>query len=152
MTDPTNPSSERFRISPSEESVEGCLGASSAGQGALIPPPTPTPLDLAALRSTVARMDSAGILSFPTKITGHQLAALIALAEAAEAKIAEVEAAIEKYEYDIPGHGDLIETRLVRAALTGHWKALGGTPTGDLADVCACGKSYWPCDSLDGTA
>jgi len=29
-----------------------------------------------------------------------------------------------------------------------HTKQLGGTPTGDFADVCSCGKSYWPCDTL----
>lgn len=49
----------------------------------------------------------------------EQVDALIAELEAAEAKIAAVEAALEKYEYDIPGHGDLIETRHIRAALDG---------------------------------
>lgn len=35
-------------------------------------------------------------------------------------------------------------------ALDGHTKQLGGTPTGEFADVCSCGKSYWPCTALDG--
>lgn len=50
MNDLPNPNSERFRIGPSEESVEGCLGASSAGQGEVTPSAlAPTqPLDLIA--------------------------------------------------------------------------------------------------------
>ena len=40
--------------------------------------------------------------------------------------------------------------RNIDGALTGHWMTAGGTPTGELADVCSCGKSYWPCDALDG--
>lgn len=31
-----------------------------------------------------------------------------------------------------------------------HTKQLGGTPTGEFAYVCSCGKSYWPCTALDG--
>lgn len=33
-----------------------------------------------------------------------------------------------------------------------HQKTLGGTPTGDFADVCSCGTSYWPCDKADDDA
>lgn len=39
---------------------------------------------------------------------------------------------------------------LIDRALDGHTKQLGGTPTGEFADVCSCGKSYWPCTALDG--
>lgn len=46
----TNPNTEPFRMSPSEESVEGCLGASSAGQGVVTNATLAPPLDLAELR------------------------------------------------------------------------------------------------------
>ena len=32
------------------------------------------------------------------------------------------------------------------AAMQEHYKVMGGTPTGDFADICSCGRSYWPCD------
>ncbi|MGP9781839.1 hypothetical protein ACT3UQ_05190 [Glutamicibacter sp. AOP12-B1-11] len=58
---------------------------------------------------------------------------------------------IRSYERAARGDGYLEAARLGLAALDGeHAKQLGGTPTGEFAEVCSCGKSYWPCDSLDG--
>lgn len=33
----------------------------------------------------------------------------------------------------------------LNAVLELHVKETGGTPTGDVADVCSCGMHYWPC-------
>ena len=36
----------------------------------------------------------------------------------------------------------------LNAVLELHVKETGGTPTGDVADVCSCGMHYWPCPTV----
>lgn len=71
-----------------------------------------------------------------------------ARAEAAEAKLAQVLEVWTGYKSklgsSIPDH----YKNSIDGALTGHWMTLGSTPTGEPADVCFCGKPYWPCDSM----
>ena len=61
---------------------------------------------------------------------GWQLKLVTKLADALEAAGAERDAAVAAIER-------------VRARLQ---PTLGGTPTGEFADVCGCGKDYFPCD------
>lgn len=90
-----------------------------------------------------------------------------ARATAAEAAIARVREVLEHHTFVADDkYGDLaasqyygdseleaVAAKSITRALDGeHTKQLGGTPTGEFADVCSCGKSYWPCDSLDGGA
>lgn len=80
--------------------------------------------------------------------------ALIARAETAEAAVARVEAICKDTDGNwLDPEDECNNVGGILQSLRGeHTKQLGGTPTGEFADVCSCGKSYWPCDSLDGTA
>lgn len=77
-----------------------------------------------------------------------------ARAEAAEAAVARVEALCQDTDGNwLDPEDECNNVGGILQALRGeHTKQLGGTLTGEFADVCSCGKSYWPCDSLDGGA
>lgn len=98
---------------------------------------------------------------------GWKIQRLEARATAAEAAISRVREVLEHHTFVADDkYGDLaasqyygdseldaVAAKSITRALDGeHTKQLGGTPTGEFADVCSCGKSYWPCDSLDGGA
>ncbi|KAA0979905.1 hypothetical protein FQ154_01730 [Paeniglutamicibacter gangotriensis] len=78
----------------------------------------------------------------------------LARAEAAEKAVARVEALCQDTDGNWLNPEDECNNvgSILQAVRGEHTKQLGGTPTGEFADVCSCGKSYWPCDSLDGGA
>lgn len=70
--------------------------------------------------------------------------------EAAEQAVARVRESWDEYKSKLGAQIPEYYRRNIDGALTGHWITAGGTPTGEFADVCSCGKSYWPCTALDG--
>lgn len=76
--------------------------------------------------------------------------ALLSRLEQAEQAVARVRESWNEYKSKLGAQIPEHYRRNIDGALTGHWMTAGGTPTGELAEVCSCGKSYWTCDSLDG--
>ena len=91
MSDLTNPNAARLRMCLGDETVEGSLGASSAGQGDVTTSAlaTPPPLDLTALRERAAkevRRMKSGEWSSGVSLSGMTLNALLDRLEASEAE------------------------------------------------------------------
>lgn len=161
MTDLTNPNAERFRKTPSDESVEGCLGASSAGQGEVTPSALTTtpPLDLAAIKKRLDSIPPKGEsamagMAFPVSaatelwnlrhIAREDVPALIARAEAAEANHQKA----ERKANDLFDEGIRQKNRAIAAE-----KKVKAARK--LVDTCSL-YGMVPCDdldkALDGTA
>lgn len=76
--------------------------------------------------------------------------ALLSRLEQAEQAVQRVQQGWDEYKSKLGAQIPEYYRRNIDGALTGHWMTAGGTPTGEFADVCSCGKSYWPCTALDG--